>query len=74
MLPYGKLSLQILELERKLGDQRSKSEAEMAALVLAHNENIAHLREQYEAKISEAGLSCDGVSLAQNCLLLSRKK
>uniref|UniRef100_A0A915B351 GRIP domain-containing protein n=1 Tax=Parascaris univalens TaxID=6257 RepID=A0A915B351_PARUN len=51
--PTADHSKRILELERKLIDQRSKSEAEMAALVLAHNENIKHLREQYEAKIGE---------------------
>ncbi|KHN81579.1 Thyroid receptor-interacting protein 11 [Toxocara canis] len=51
--PAGDHSKRISELERKLGDQRCKSEAEMAALVLAHSENITHLREEYEAKLSQ---------------------
>ncbi|VDD88505.1 unnamed protein product [Enterobius vermicularis] len=48
---YLFLFFKLSELESKLEEQKQKSEAEMAALIQTHRENIEQLRNFYEEKI-----------------------
>lgn len=63
-------SQRILELERKLSDQRNKGKEEMAALIQVHNENICRLRAEYEQKINklEFGIKQAASEEASPCL------